>query len=66
MYPCMGQMGFYYGMQTAFNELADAEENKDLPLIRYISLADDSQSTDELLASFDDYFAIAGDVCCCF
>ena len=65
MYPCTGQMGFYYGMQTALNELADTEEGKSLPLVRFISLADDSQRTEELLAQFDNdtYFAIAGDVC---
>lgn len=56
-------MGFYYGMQAAFFDVADREP--DLPLVRFISLAENGTDKQDVLRAFDPhtYFCVAGDVC---
>lgn len=62
-YPCAERMGFYYGMQAAFFDVADREPG--LPLVRFISLAENGTDKQNVLRAFDPhtYFCVAGDVC---
>ena len=55
-------MGFYYGMQSAFFDIADRDP--DLPLVRFISLAENGTNKQDVLNAFDrfTYFCVAGDV----